>query len=373
MIDFLTQRHAFFALGAAALFGAGTPLAKLLLDDIDPVMLAGLLYLGSGTGLLLTRWAGRLLGSFGNAARSAPVSPAVPSIAMDRAQLGWLAAAIASGGVVAPLLLMWGLVRSSGSGASLLLNAESVLTTLLAALLFSEHVGRRIWLASLVMLAAGVLLSWSPDLATTSGLSVSPGSLAVIAACFFWALDNNFTRRIAGGDAMTIAMVKGLVAGAVNLSLAFVSGWHWPSPAPLAGALLLGALAYGASLVLYVRALQHLGSARTAAHFATAPFVGAGIALLLGEQPAPAFAAALILMVVATWLVLTERHGHTHTHEALGHTHEHVHDAHHHHGHVSAALDIEARAGRPHTHAHVHAPLTHLHPHLPDLHHRHTH
>jgi drug/metabolite transporter (DMT)-like permease len=372
MIDFKTQRHALFALGAAALFGAGTPLAKLLLDDIDPVMLAGLLYLGSGLGLLLTRMAGRLFGSFGKSARLAQASRVAPGIAMDRAQLGWLAAAIAAGGVVAPLLLMWGLVRSSGSGASLLLNAESVLTTLLAALLFSEHVGRRIWMASLVMLAAGAMLSWSPD-AAPSSLAVSQGSLAVIAACFFWGLDNNFTRRIAGGDAMTIAMVKGFTAGAVNLSLAFLSGWHWPALTPLAGALLLGALAYGASLVLYVRALQHLGSARTAAHFATAPFVGAGIALLLGEQPGPAFFVALLLMIVATWLVLTERHGHAHTHEALAHAHEHVHDEHHHHSHGSAALDTEARAGGPHTHAHVHAPLSHLHPHLPDLHHRHTH
>lgn len=373
MIDLGIQRHAFFALGAAALFGAGTPLAKLLLEDIDPVMLAGLLYLGSGLGLLLGRLAGRLFGSFGNAVPRAPASAVARSIAMDRAQLGWLAAAIVSGGVVAPLLLMWGLVRSSGSSASLLLNAESVLTALLAALLFSEHVGRRIWMASLLMLAAGATLSWSPDSAATSALSPSTGSLAVIAACFFWGLDNNFTRRIAGGDAMTIAMVKGFAAGAVNLSLALMSGLHWPAPAPLASALLLGALAYGVSLVLYVRALRHLGSARTAAHFATAPFVGAGIALLLGEPPAPAFAAALLLMIVATWLVLTERHGHAHTHEALAHAHEHVHDEHHHHGHGSAALDAEARAGKPHTHAHVHAPLTHLHPHLPDLHHRHTH
>jgi drug/metabolite transporter (DMT)-like permease len=369
MIDFGTQRHAFFALGAAGLFGAGTPIAKLLLQDIEPAMLAGLLYLGSGIGLLVARLAGRTIRAAG---RHAPC-PMWPAI--DREHVGWLAAAIASGGVVAPLLLMWGLSRSSASSASLLLNAESVLTTLLAAVLFAEHVGRRVWLASLVMLGAGVLLSWSPD-STGSPFTLSSGALAVIGACFFWGLDNNFTRRIAGGDATTIAMVKGLVAGVVNLLLALAvtkTGAPLPPWGAVAGALTVGAFAYGASLVLYVGALRHLGSARTGAHFATAPFVGAGIALLMGEPAAPVFLIALALMVLATWLVLTERHVHSHRHEALAHSHAHVHDEHHHHDHDSAELEAEARAGKAHTHFHVHEPLTHLHPHLPDLHHRHEH
>ena len=369
MIDFGTQRHAFFALGAAALFGAGTPIAKLLLQDIEPAMLAGLLYLGSGIGLLVARLAGRLIRSAG---RHAP-RPLWPAI--DRAHVGWLAAAIASGGVVAPLLLMWGLSHSSAASASLLLNAESVLTTLLAAVLFAEHVGRRVWLASLVMLAAGVLLSWSPD-AAGSPFTLSSAALAVIGACFFWGLDNNFTRRIAGGDATTIAMVKGLVAGAVNLLLALAvtkDASPWPPWGAVAGALTVGAFAYGVSLVLYVRALRHLGSARTGAHFATAPFVGAGIALLMGEPAAPVFLMALALMVLATWLVLTERHVHPHRHEALAHSHPHVHDEHHHHDHDSAQREAEACAGQAHTHFHVHEPLAHHHPHLPDLHHRHVH
>jgi drug/metabolite transporter (DMT)-like permease len=367
MIEFGTQRYAFLALAAAALFGAGTPIAKFLLQDIEPAMLAGLLYLGSGIGLLVARATGRIVRAAGS---HTPLPVRQP---FDRAHAGWLAAAIASGGVVAPLLLMWGLSQSSAASASLLLNAESVLTTLLAALLFAEHVGRRVWLASLVMLAAGALLSWSPD--ATSSFSLSPGALAVIGACFFWGLDNNFTRRIAGGDATTIAMVKGLCAGVVNLllALAVTRAVSWPPFTAVAGALLLGALAYGASLVLYVKALRHLGSARTAAHFATAPFVGAGIALLMGEPAAPAFLIALVLMALATWLVLTERHVHSHRHEALAHSHEHVHDEHHHHGHDSPELEAEARAGKAHAHFHVHEPLTHLHPHLPDLHHRHVH
>lgn len=367
MIDFGTQRYAFFALAAAALFGAGTPIAKFLLQDIEPAMLAGLLYLGSSIGLFAARVAGRIV----RVAGSHDPHPARPPI--ERAHFVWLAAAIASGGVAAPLLLMWGLSHISAADASLLLNAESVLTTLLAALLFAEHIGRRVWLASLVILAAGVLLSWSPDV--TSSFVLSPGAVAVIGACFFWGLDNNFTRRIAGGDATTIAMAKGLVAGVVNLlmALAVTRATSCPPVTAVARALLLGALAYGASLVLYVRALRHLGSARTAAHFATAPFVGAGIALLMGEPAAHAFLVALALMALATWLVLTERHVHPHRHEALAHTHAHVHDEHHHHGHDSPELEADARAGKAHTHFHVHEPLTHLHPHLPDLHHRHMH
>lgn len=370
MINLGTQRYAFFALGAAALFGAGTPIAKFLLQDIEPAMLAALLYLGSGMGLFVARVAGRAIRRAAASDGQAP-PPVRPPI--DRAHFVWLAAAIASGGVAAPLLLMWGLSRSSAANAALLLNAESVLTSLLAALLFSEHVGRRVWLASLVMLAAGVLLSWSP--AATSSFALSPGALAVIGACFFWGLDNNFTRRIAGGDATTIAMAKGLTAGAVNLllALAVTMAAAWPPFTAVAGALLLGALAYGGSLVLYVRALRHLGSARTAAHFATAPFVGAGVALLMGEPAAPVFLIALGLMVLATWLVLSERHVHSHSHEAMAHTHAHIHDEHHHHRHDTPELEAEARAGKAHTHFHVHEPLTHLHPHLPDLHHRHVH
>ncbi|HXC38386.1 MAG TPA: DMT family transporter, partial [Burkholderiales bacterium] len=276
----------------------------------------------------------------------------------------WLGAAVLCGGVLAPILLLWGLAKIPAASAALMLNLESVATTMLAAFIFAEQVGRRVWFATLLMLAAGAVLSWQPH----TSIPLSIGALSIVAACVFWGLDNNFTRKISGGDAMRIAMVKGLVAGAVNVVLALAIGATFPQANHLIAALLLGAFAYGVSLVLYVRALRHLGSARTGAHFATAPFVGAAIAVAFGEHPGLIFVPALALMVIATWLLLTEHHAHRHVHEPMSHTHEHVHDEHHHHAH-----DPSVRSGEPHTHHHEHGALTHFHPHLPDLHHRHTH
>ncbi len=386
MIDLSSQRYAFLALAAAALFGASTPLAKLLLDDVSPAMLAGLLYLGSGLGLFIASlvrhaWRSTQSGD-GTAAPGVPADQALFAGSQARpAQYAWLGAAILFGGVAAPLALMWGLARTSAAGASLLLNAESVLTTLLAAAFFAERVGGRVWLATAVMLAAGIALASGEGGFDWSGTS-SAGALAVVAACFFWALDNNCTRRVAHGNALQIAMLKGLVAGAVNLAIAFALGTTqtmgpadgaaslWPAFNAALMALVLGAFAYGASLVLYVRALRHLGSARTGAHFATAPFVGAAVALALGESPGAAFWAALVLMFIAVWLLLTERHMHRHSHARMEHAHEHVHDAHHRHWHEPGE---GAQNDQPHTHQHVHEALTHLHPHVPDLHHTHRH
>ncbi len=355
MINLSLQRHAFLALAAAALFGASTPFAKLLLGDLPPLALAGLLYLGSGLGLLAVRIVRRLLPA------TAPGSTE-PSLAGQ--DYLWLAGAILSGGIVAPVLLMWGLAGSGASEASLLLNLESVVTMLVAAFLFREAVGGRVWVAAMLMLAAALVLSWQPQ----AELEFSLHSAAVVGACFCWALDNNLTRKISASDPLALAMVKGLAAGSFNLALAFALGMRFPETAPLAGALVLGFLGYGVSLVLFILALRHLGTARTAAHFSTAPFIGAAIAILaLGEPFTLTFGAALALMLIATWLVLTERHAHEHGHEHLDHIHSHIHDEHHQHSHH----DDEGPG--PHTHRHEHAPMAHSHPHLPDLHHRHKH
>lgn len=355
MIDRSLQRHAFFALAAAALFGASTPFAKLLLGDLPPLALAGLLYLGSGLGLFAVRVVRRLLPA------TAPGSNE-PSLAGH--DYLWLAGAILSGGVVAPVLLMWGLAGTGASEASLLLNLESVVTMLVAALLFREAVGGRVWVAAMLMLVAALVLSWQPQ----AELEFSLHSAAVVGACFCWALDNNLTRKISANDPVVLAMIKGLTAGSCNLALAFALGMHFPATAPLAGALVLGFLGYGISLVLFILALRHLGAARTAAHFSTAPFIGAAIAIFaLGEPFTVSFGVALALMVAATWLVLTERHAHEHRHEHLAHSHRHIHDEHHRHAH-------DGNEGpEPHAHWHEHPSMSHSHPHLPDLHHRHKH
>lgn len=355
-IDLRLQRYGFIALLAAALFGLSTPVAKWLLGSASPWLLAGLLYLGSGLGLSFLWW-GKWFGQ--HVWRRASAQPP-QSASLTRADLPWLAGAVLCGGIIAPVLLMTGLQHASAASASLLLNLEAVLTTVLAVFLFRESVSARVWWGALVMVIAGLLLSWHDG-----GLSVA--ALLVVGACFFWGLDNNLTRHIANNDAVLLALIKGLVAGIVNIGLASMTGTQWPAAGPLLAILLLGFASFGISLTLFVLALRHLGSARTAAHFSTAPLFGAALALLLGEPLTMTFGLAAALMIVATWLVLSEHHEHEHQHERLVHRHFHVHDDHHQHEHDGS------EGPEPHDHEHVHEPMTHRHPHLPDIHHRHEH
>lgn len=336
------------ALGAALLFGAGTPLAKVLLASVDPWFMAGLLYLGSGLGLFAWR-----------AVRRAPRAR------LPAGDWPWLAGAIASGGIVAPVLLMYGLSGMPASGASLLLNAEGAFTALLAWFAFKENFDRRIALGMLAIVAGAVVLSWPGE----ARFGDAWPALAVLGACLAWAIDNNLTRRVSLGDASRIAALKGLCAGVANLALAFALGSRLPPVAAAGGALLIGLLSYGVSLTLFVLALRHLGTARTGAYFSVAPFFGALIAIaFLGEPLGARLAVAGALMAFGVWLHLTERHGHEHTHEPLEHEHAHEHDAHHRHEH-----DEPVAPGTRHTHRHTHEGLTHTHPHFPDAHHRHDH
>lgn len=354
----MPRQGVLYALLAAALFGASTPFAKSLLGHTSPLMLAGLLYLGSGLGLLAC-WLLRAAGS----ARVAP--PA----GLTRADLPWLGAAVAAGGVAGPVLLMIGLTRTPASAASLLLNMEGVFTGVLAWCVFKENFDRRILLGMAFIVAAGALLSWEQ----MPAFGVPWGALAILAACLCWALDNNLTRKVSAGDALQIAMIKGLVAGAVNLAAALMLGLKLPGTATVLWAGLLGFCGYGLSLVLFVLALRHLGTARTGAYFSAAPFVGAAIALALpGETASPYFWLAAALMGAGIWLHVTESHSHAHVHEALEHDHEHEHDSHHQHAHEGE--DGGGGDGKlKHSHRHVHAPLSHAHEHYPDIHHRHGH
>jgi drug/metabolite transporter (DMT)-like permease len=348
-IDLSTQRYAFFALLAAALFGASTPLAKHLLGSTEPALLAGLLYLGSGLGLLIL-WLGAGKGRFG----------ALPA-ARDWT---WLLGAVAAGGVAAPLLLLYGLRATPAGSASLLLNLESVMTAALAGWVFGEAVGLRVWCGAAIMLLAACMLAYDP----AAALGISGSAALIVGACLMWAIDNNLTRRVSASDAVFLALFKGLAAGSCNVALALWLGASLPAAPALTSTLAVGFLGYGVSLVLFILALRHLGSARAGAHFATAPFFGSAIAILvLGEPLTWQFAGAVALMGTATWLVLSESHAHQHVHERLEHEHPHVHDEHHQHSHRGD------EGVAPHTHAHVHEPMSHVHPHLPDLHHRHRH
>jgi len=342
------------ALLAAALFGASTPFAKLLLGGVSPILLAGLLYFGSGVGLSLVRLARRGQSTLG-----------AGEAALPRAQWAWLAGAVFFGGALGPVLLMLGLQSTSASTASLLLNLEGVFTALLAWFVFRENFDRRIALGMVAIVAGGLVLSWQPG----TGLAFSSGALLVAGACACWGVDNNLTQKVSASDPFQIAAIKGLVAGSVNLAIAFALGASLPPLKVLAGALVVGFFGYGLSLACFVLALRHIGTARTGAYFSLAPFVGAAVSLLLlRESVGPLFVAAGVLMGIGVWLHLTERHEHQHAHEPLEHSHRHIHDEHHRHAHAAGVDPTE-----PHTHPHLHEPLTHSHPHFPDIHHRHGH
>jgi drug/metabolite transporter (DMT)-like permease len=341
------------AILAAVLFGASTPFSKLLLGQIDPLLLAGLLYLGSGIGLALWIVFQRL------------VLKAKKEARVQFKDLPWLSGAILAGGVVAPLLLLLGLAVTPASSASLLLNLEGVLTALLAWFVFKENFDRRIFLGMAAILLGGVLLSWQ----SRPELGVPWGALGIVGACLGWAIDNNLTRKVSASDPAQIAAIKGLVAGSMNTLLALVAGAKLPSVSGLVGAGLLGFFSYGVSLTLFVLALRHIGTARTGAYFSTAPFIGAALALAILHEPASfLFLIAGGLMVFGVWLHLTESHAHLHQHEPLVHEHLHRHDEHHQHPH-----DPTDPPGEPHSHLHRHQEVVHSHPHYPDLHHRHRH
>jgi drug/metabolite transporter (DMT)-like permease len=341
------------ALLAAALFGASTPFAKLLLGQgAGPWLLAGLLYLGSGLGLCAT-YAGRA--GLGIAVNEAP---------LRRADMPWLLGAILTGGVIAPVLLMLGLLRTAASSAALLLNLEGLATMAIAWLVFRENTDRRIVAGAAAILAGAVLLSWQGGAAP-----IGWGAVLIAGACLAWGIDNNLTRKLSGADPLQIAAAKGVVAGAFNLALAFAGGAVMPALSTIAGAALIGLAGYGVSLVLFMLALRQLGTARTGAYFSAAPFVGALLGIAIFHEPVTLrLGGAALLMGAGLWLHLREHHAHRHRHETQRHEHRHSHDAHHRHAH--AAGDP---AGEPHSHWHEHAVLAHAHPHFPDLHHRHRH
>jgi drug/metabolite transporter (DMT)-like permease len=334
------------ALLAAVLFGCGAPAAKALLGAVDPPLLAGLLYLGSGLALAIAR------------ALRGP-----RALGFKRRDGVWLAAAVAAGGVIAPLLLLVGLSRTSASSASLVLVLEAPFTALMARLLFGEHVGRRTW-QGLALTTLGAAATVAAPESTTDTLGIG----CVALACLGWGLDNNFTREVSHLDPLTVAAAKGLVGGSVNLAAALMLGAQLPDVGVIVPAAVVGVVSYGASLVLYLLALRSLGASRVAALFAVAPFAGAvaGVAAL-GEPATPGLAVAALLGGLGVWRLVGESHVHWHFHEPVEHSHVHHHDAHHNHDH-DTAVDAE-----PHRHWHRHDTVWHDHLHAPDALNRHRH
>ncbi|CAN5919724.1 DMT family transporter [soil metagenome] len=349
-------RTAMPALAAALLFGASTPLAKLLVGDVHALLLAGLLYLGSGLGLTLLiawRWA-----------RDRTAGQRQTPLEIPRKEIPWLLGAIVFGGMLGPALLMLGLTQASGASASLLLNVEGVLTAIIAWVVFKENADRQIVVGMMAIVAGGALLSWEPG-----GAAFSTGALFILGACLCWAIDNNLTRKVSTNDAMLVAGLKGLVAGACNTALALAQGASLPTWPTVGASLLVGFFGYGLSLTLFVVALRVLGTARTGAYFSVAPLFGVVLSLVIWPSATtPIFWAAAASMALGIWLHVRERHLHEHSHEPLEHSHPHRHDEHHQHHH-----DFDWDSAEPHAHQHRHDVLTHKHPHYPDIHHRHAH
>ena len=345
-----------FGLGAAFLFGISTPLAKMLLQESHPLLIAGLLYLGAGLGLFAFEF------FRGSSTRNIEPRRETPLRFED---LGLIFGILVTGGILGPVLMLYGLQRLSAVPASLLLNLEAPLTVLLAVTFFGEHLGRREAVAIFLIVTGAGVLGYSPGAMEADW--VGAGAIAV--ACLCWAIDNNLTQRLSLRDPITIVRFKTLTAGTCTLALAIVFGQKLPSPSILMYALALGFVSYGVSVVLDTYALRMLGAAREAAYFATAPFIGAVTSIpLLGERWHSADVWASGIMGVGVLLLLSEHHSHVHIHEEMEHDHSHVHSDHHDHQN-----DEHVNTGEPHAHLHRHLPLAHDHPHLPELHHRHRH
>jgi drug/metabolite transporter (DMT)-like permease len=282
------RRGGLLAIAAALLFGLSTPAAKAIVGNVHPLLLAGLLYLGSGIGLCIIILFGKRHG-----------------VKLKRVDLPWLLATVLFGGAVGPALLMWGLTETTGSAASLLLTLEGVFTALIAWVVFREPFNRRIGMGMASIFVGAVLLA----LQTPSGHAGTLGALAVAGACLSWAIDNNCTSKIADVDALTLASIKGVVAGAANTTLALVTGGAFPTLGVVGVSALVGFFGYGLSLVFFVLALREIGAARTGAYFSTAPFIGAIVGLVALREPVTAaLIGAGLLMAFGVYLHLTESH-----------------------------------------------------------------
>jgi len=317
-----------YAILAAALYAVNIPVSKLLLTRVQPTMMAALLYLGAGVGLLL-------YGFFsGKERRRDPLTQKeLPYI------LGMILLDIA-----APILLMFGLEHTGSANASLLNNFEIVATSLIAFFVFREVLSKRLVIAVILVTGASILLGFEGK----GSFQFNVGSLLVLGASCCWGLENNCTRMLSSKSSVQITTIKGIFCGLGSLILAFVTGEKAPGFLWILAALLLGFVAYGLSINFYIKAQRDLGAAKTSAYYSVAPFLGAAFGMLiLGERPGVRFYGGLTIMIAATVLMVrdtitlqhthehTHIHTHAHRHGDLVHTHEHAHTHSHSHIHGS--------------------------------------
>lgn len=341
-----------YALLAALCYGISMPVAKILLADMPPVFMAALLYLGAGAGM-------GIIALFLRGAAGAEEAR------LARADLPYIAAMVALD-IAAPILLLLGLATTTAATAALLNNFEIVATSAIALVFFKEAFGMRMWLAVSLITFSSVILS----VEDFGGLRLSTGAVFVLLACVFWGVENNCTGRLSSKNPLHIVIVKGLGSGAGAFLIALLTGGvaDIPSVAAVAAALLLGFVAYGMSIYLYIRAQRGLGAARTSALYAFAPFIGVGLSFVIfRDAPERTFYLALAVMLIGAYLAALERHEHVHAHARMEHEHRHDHaDGHHDHAH-------RVPAAEEHSHVHIHEPRMHGHVHAPDAHHAHSH
>ncbi|XMB72643.1 EamA family transporter [Mycoplasmatota bacterium WC30] len=340
------------AIVAAALYAVSTPISKLLLVEIAPIFMAALLYLGAGIGMLIVSLV--LKKNTQNNTKESSISKkdlkyVVGMIILD---------------ILAPFLLMLGLTLTNASNVSLLNNVEIIATTLIAMIFFKEAIGKRMWIAIIFILVAGIILSFDD----ISSFSLSLGSIFVIGATLCWGLENNCTRMLSLNNPLHIVVIKGLGSGIGAFIITVLLGELGGSIMYIMFTLLLGFVAYGMSIFLYITAQRELGAARTSMYYAIAPFIGVLISIIiLNENLTIAFVVALAIMIIGTYFAVTEKHKHTHLHHELTHTHRHTHDdLHHNHKHIDNHME-------DHNHEHSHKEQEHKHEHFPDMHHNHDH
>lgn len=363
------------AMLAAFVYGASAPVSKILLDSLPPIFLAGLLYFGAGTGMILLGFAKREINNRKirkaemKSNEGSSVKSAEKEARLGREDLVWVIGMIALD-VVAPIFLLLGLSRISPANASLLFNFEIVTTTIVASVFFKEAIGKRLLLAIGIITTASVILS----VEDFSAFNFSIGSILVLGACIAWGFENNCTRNISGKSPEQIVILKGIFAGTTSLVIGLLTEKVIFLPAPIFGALLTGFLGYGLSVYFYVKAQRDLGAARTSTYYAVAPFAGVIFSFLIYRTGIDLkFCIAFALMTVGAYLAVSEIHKHKHLHEKIQHEHSHTHDDLHHEGHFHEESERPKDSRTPHSHMHTHEAGYHVHKHTPDIHHRHGH
>lgn len=349
------------ALLAAFVYGAAAPVSKILLEDLPPIFLAGLLYSGAGFGMLFVGIIGKDFRKKEDLKKEAN---------LGKEDLIWVIGMILLD-VLAPILLLLGLSRISSANASLLFNFEIVTTTIVAAVVFKEAIGKRLMLAIGIITFASVILSFEDF----SAFQFSMGSLLVLGACAAWGFENNCTRNISGKSPLQIVVLKGVFAGATSIVIGLLTERVSFQGPPILVALLTGFIGYGLSVYFYVRAQRDLGAARTSTYYAIAPFTGVFFSFLMfGTGLNLKFCVAFALMSVGAYFAVSEAHKHDHIHEPITHEHSHTHDdMHHGHSHEGIEKTGTELGSTNHSHVHTHEVTEHAHKHTPDIHHRHGH